>query len=409
MNRSDPTRAACLTPPASGGVAVVQVIGPNAREIVGRHLVSRSPLDLRTLAPDQLRLCRFIEGQETIDDVLVCVRPGTPQEWIVDLNLHGGPRIVQRVLMALRDAGVWIAGPLELATRSWTARDAIEREAMLCLPNARTRGVCAWLLRAQEGLRDALARCLDLLDHGDDRQAGDLLTQIVSAGTITPLLLRGVRIVVTGPPNAGKSTLVNRLAERDEIIVSPVPGTTRDYVEQPASIDGVPAVLVDTAGVRNTHDPLEREAIARTIQQIGQADLVLQLTDASCPPDGGEGGPATEPAEPAIRTVQVWNKVDLPLDPRQQQRIRDSGGWPISAATGEGLVALRGAILEAVGLRGWSDRIPATFTDRQTQLLTRAVRQLAGCPNDIVAASASVRECLTGSGFSADALPSGGV
>ncbi len=266
MTVNESTTAACLTAPGSGGVALIRVSGPHAAALVTPHLQSRRPLDLQALPADELRLCRFIDHDETIDDTLVCARrdPVTGHP-LIDLNVHGGPRIVQRILMALQRDGAVIPDARVRRDDDWPARDRIENEALSLLPSIRTRAVVVWLLATSEKLSAAIRQSLEMLQEYDAPAASRLLCPLILHRDPTRLLLGGARVVVVGRPNAGKSTLVNLLARREQIIVSDVPGTTRDYVEQAASVDGIPITLVDTAGIHETADPIEREAISRII------------------------------------------------------------------------------------------------------------------------------------------------
>ena len=406
MTTDNVTRAACLTPPGPGGIAIVQVWGPRASDLVAFHL---RPLRndstgnfLHRLGPEQIRLCRLVDGDETLDEILVCVRAhGT--ETVVDLNLHGGPRVVQRVLRALRDAGALIVNGMERASGAWPSCNAVEAEALELLPRTATRDVAAWLLRAKDRLTSALENCLALIDSGEIELVRARLSELIAHPHLPKQLVDGVRIVIAGRPNAGKSTLTNALARREHALVSDVPGTTRDYVEQAASIDGVPATLVDTAGIRLTDDPLEAEAIARSHGQLENADFILHVIDSTTEQPAqeeaaddfmskGPGSPAGKPS------LLVWNKADLPPHPSRRGRPGMSAvnARRVSAATGDGMPELEEAILAALDLAGWKDRWPVAFTLRQRQLLKAARDELAAGHLYADRAKGFIVQCLSG-------------
>jgi tRNA modification GTPase len=241
--------------------------------------------------------------------------------------------------------------------------------------------------------------CLTLLAEGSRdsiRRAAHMIRRLIEhAPAVTPLI-HGARIVVVGPPNAGKSTLVNALSQREQILVSDVPGTTRDYVEQPAAIEGVPVTLVDTAGIRETNDPLERESIARTQQQWLTADLILHVLDASADPplDDKEFNAASFPCP----RLTVWNKLDRGIHPRWQRQNFESAadGCPISARSGAGLNLLQEMILSRLGLVGWQSWPATALTPRQQHLLSDALSSLVAAPADLDRARDLLQLCRFG-------------
>lgn len=370
----EPTTAACLTPPAAGGIAVVQVIGPDAPAAVNPLLRARRPIDVSQMPANALRFCRVMDRGEILDDAVIAARKLPTGSFVVDINLHGGPRIVQRLLLALKSAGVYIVEAHEHVRRSFPMANLLTREAMELLPLAKTRAVAAWLARASDALARGARRVDELLQANDKVAARMAVQQWMDRYTESRYLVEGVRVVLTGRPNSGKSTLANALAGAEHAIVSETAGTTRDWVEIPAAVDGVPVTLVDTAGVRETTDPLERESIHRAGKQLATANLILHVIDRIRPPTADlEDAPSAglESSSGGSPRLVVWNKSDLPPHPGRPAGS-DSRHSPdalrISARTGQGLPELRQWIIQTLGLTGWKERPDRIFTARQRDI-----------------------------------------
>lgn len=417
--RNESTTAACLTPPAAGGIAVIQVVGRDAPAIVHPLLRAQRPIDVTRLDPGELRFCRIVEEDEVLDDAVIAARRLPGGEFVVDINLHGGPRIVQRVLLALQAAGAVVVEAGGQAATGWPVESLLEHEALEMLPQARTRAVAAWLMRAPAALTAAAREIERLIAGGEQEAARAALAGLLRRSVEARHLIRGLRVVLIGRPNSGKSTLANALAGAEHSIVSEVPGTTRDWVGLPAAIDGMPVTLVDTAGVRDTNDPLERESIRRAHGQTMRADVVIHVVDGSTPPEepeahrpaaipdpdrddphpeAGEGfffprgrpgaagaGPENGPhPHPGPCHLLVWNKSDLPVHPARGGRegAGDEPAGPaalaVSGLTGAGLADLRRRILEAVGMVGWTERPARLYTLRQLEICRDALATLSG-------------------------------
>lgn len=420
-------RATCLTAPAVGGIAVVQVVGRGAADLVGRHFRRKtvSAANLAELAATRVVLGCLMEGEEVLDDALVSVRRNDRGEEIVDLCLHGGPRIVQRVLLMLEGVGVAMVEPRDLLAESWSARSAIEAEAYKLLLEAKTRRVACWLAGLAERLTAELQSILRNIEQGHAADAAVTLQRLTAGYGQTQRLIRGVRVVLTGQPNTGKSTLANALAGCEGAIVSEHPGTTRDWTEHAAAIDGIPFTLVDTAGIRDTDDPIEAEAIRRTAAQLWAADVILEVEDRSRPWAAGciPGmvsvlGMHPEALESHRRDAGatrvsgytmsgrgdqghvpcclcVWNKSDLPAHPSRQEALAAHRRQVIdvSARTGEGLDTLRAALVKAAGLVGGGWPV-AAFTGPQYEACRCALAAVALSPSDPGAATAAVETVL---------------
>ena len=326
MAEGPSTVALVATPPGPCGVAVVQIIGPEARDVARRAGIRLAP------APAWSRLD---------DDVLACARPAASTPWklpTVEVSCHGGSAAPRALVARL---GV------PVATRTEVYDDAVRRrvldrtraEAWLLLPEARTWRATTMLL-AQ--VRGALARAVASLRTRADAQ------RLLKTARSGRALVDPPTVVLAGRANAGKLTLLNALAGRDRALVSPHPGTTRDPVAEIVAIDGFPVRLVDTAGFAERAEPLDQEAMRRSREASAKAALTLWIRDAR-EPSQGEGD------------LRVAAKMDLP----DAAAVR--GEVSICALSGEGLARLRKRILGRLGLE--PVRGAAVFTARQETLL----------------------------------------
>ncbi|XP_068775839.1 tRNA modification GTPase GTPBP3, mitochondrial [Struthio camelus] len=361
------------------GVAVIRASGPGCRAAL-QSLTGRPALPPpRVLA---LRRIRDPATAEPLDRGLVVWFPG-PQSFTgedcCELHVHGGPAVVSGVLQALgRLPGLRPAEPGEFARRAFHngKLDLTAVEGLGDLIQAETEAQRRQALRQMEGelgqlyqrwsetLTQALAHLEAYIDFSeDDNVEEEVLSRVAAAvraleeevgahlrdGRRGELLRGGVRVVIAGPPNAGKSSLLNLLARRPAAIVSPAAGTTRDVVELPLNVGGYPVVLSDTAGLRDAADPVEREGVSRARERLRHADLVLAVLDAGAvpaePTQLGEALGAVLPPGAAKPCVLVLNKVDVaPGGAGALGAACARGGLPpaalLSCKTGEGLAGL---------------------------------------------------------------------
>lgn len=357
MSPNDTTIVGVATGTPDGGVAIVRLSGPQARSITETIV---GPLAApRVLARRQLR-----DGSGVGDDALVVWMPGPRSltgEDVVELHVHAGRLNVQRVIASLIERGAIAAGPGEFTRRAFEhGRLSLEQaEGIAALIAAQTdagveqarRLIAGELGREVESLRAAVGELRGEveanLDFPEDIAAGDVRrwreeiagfeatlggwTRRFAAGQ---RMRERPRVVIAGPPNAGKSALFNALLQQSRAIVSPVPGTTRDYVEAELWIGGREVRLVDTAGLRDGSDAIEVEGIARSREQIEGAEVVLWVEAA----DSIEETVVLE----GPRVIVVENKIDLG---------RRRAAWiGVSARSGDGMSALRAVIEET--LRG---------------------------------------------------------
>ncbi len=380
---SSGTIAAIATPLGEGGLAVIRISGPDAVGVAERIFV---PAGRRTVRPGAaashtVHYGHIVRDGRCIDEVLITVlrAPRTfTREDTVEISCHGGVLVTRLVLEAVLAAGARAAGPGEFTLRAFLNGriDLAQAEAVADLIHARTElaldaaneQLAGTLSRRIQALRDDLMRTsahieahidfpdedispdthgtlLGRLDRGDA-----LIADLLRTAKEGQVLRRGIRAAIIGRPNAGKSSLLNRLLGHDRAIVSPVAGTTRDTVEETADVRGIPVVFIDTAGLRETDDDVEAEGVRRSRAALGKAELVLHVLDASAPlPEDDRSLLAEASGRPR---VLVLNKADLPAALRLPDGLVGVG---TSCSTGDGIEAVKDAIERTV----WSGRLSA--------------------------------------------------
>ena len=335
------TVAAIATAPGEGAIAIVRLSGPDSLPLADRLFRCPAP------PPSSRPPGTFLHGQvvepdtnETLDDALLLIFRAPHSytgEDAVEFQCHGGTQIARRILQALFRAGARQAEPGEFTKRAFLhgQLDLTQAEAVLDLIHARSERAARLATAQLEdalGLRiralydDLLASCADIesmLDFPDDELPQSVPNDVsrrlglVSAQIQTLLktwqeghvLREGARVVIAGAPNVGKSTLLNLLSGRDRAIVSPLPGTTRDTIEEFVTLSGIPIHLIDTAGLRDAPCHIEQEGIRRTHQALSQADLCVCLVDASQPVSDAEM--AFIASHDPQKVLVLVNKIDL--------------------------------------------------------------------------------------------------
>lgn len=404
------TIVAVATPPGRGGIATVRMSGPDALRIAnvclgGGDRLAASPR--RAILVDVTDPAR--EGSAIDRGLATWFRAPASYtgEDVVEISVHGSPVIVDTTLRALLAAGARVATPGEFTLRAFLNGriDLTQAEAVRDIVEAQTGHQARHAQRQLRGelsnrlrpLRDRLLAVIVQLESTvefveDDiapeerstlsaelESAANELSALTSTYAVGRLIADGLGVTLAGRPNAGKSSLFNRLVRSERAIVTPTPGTTRDLVSESIEIDGVPVRLVDTAGLRETDDEIERIGVGRTRSSIADADVVIVVIDGQA--DSADTlGPLLDESRDSRRVVVV-NKTDLgPPEAGVVGHIRAAGVNPIlvSALSGDGLDDVRGAILSAVG------GLPVVETDsllvtnaRHHELLRRASAALS--------------------------------
>ena len=452
--RNDPI-VAIATAPGRGAVGIVRVSGKDIAALV--HALCG-----KALKPREATYLPFkdVQGQP-IDHGLAIYFPAPHSytgEDVLELQAHGGPVVMQlllaRCIEAAKGLGVAahpglnnlrVAQPGEFTERAFLndKMDLAQAEAVADLIDASTEAAARGAIRSLAGafslevhsLRDALVKLrilveatldfpeeeIDHLERADARGQLSFLQhstqQLMLKTTQGALLREGIKVVIAGQPNAGKSSLLNALAGAELAIVTPIAGTTRDKVQQTIQIDGVPLHIIDTAGLRESDDAVERIGIQRTWEEIATADIVIHLHDLAAENQAEASHTAiakselrhTEGIQSATNTIaayailtkaiaqkvsrnvpiiDVWNK----LDAAHAEAIQGKSGIALSAKTGSGLEALRSKLLE---LAGWQSGGEGVFIARE-----RHVQALKAVQSNLMAA----KQLLTAQSQSLDLL-----
>ena len=335
------TIAAISTPPGEGGIGIIRISGSDAVEITGRIFCGPGDKPVK-LKPRQVHYGHIVDVKsgEKIDEVIVSFmkapRSYTTQD-VVEINCHGGPIILKKVLDLVLNKGARIAEPGEFTKRAFMGGriDLAQAEAVMDMIKARTdesRRVAFSQLKGElsrliNKLREDLVNFLIQLEARIDFCEDDIppldsqfkLKQVdVVLGEVNEILnnfekgriyREGIRTCIAGPPNVGKSTLMNTLLGEDRAIVTHIPGTTRDRIEETLNLKGIPLVLTDTAGLRKSDDIVESIGMKKTYESVREADLILFMMDASV--DDAEIFSGILDYLNPDRTLVVVNKIDL--------------------------------------------------------------------------------------------------
>lgn len=419
MSQYEDTICAPATAPGTGAIGIIRMSGPRALEICDKVVCFRSGNAVSSQGY-RLKYAELKDGDELLDEGLVAVfrAPNSfTGEDGVELYLHSSPYIMSRALELLCSSGARLAEPGEFTRRAFTAgkMDLAQAEAVADVIGSSSRAehkVAMCQLRGGyslelRGLREKLLELSALLelelDFSEEEVEFADRTKLVE--TVSDALRRcrgladsfkagnalknGVPVVIAGAPNSGKSTLLNALLGDDRAIVSDIPGTTRDTIEETVVIDGIRFRIIDTAGLRESTDEIERKGIERTLRSVENASIVILLRD------GTATAPSIQDVPSGAKMFEVWNKSDSGLFHCPDGALR------ISARTGEGLDALRNLLAEEARAAGIGSSELLVTNARHAEALRLAAGALEevrdslsrGVPGDLVAES--LRSALT--------------
>ena len=387
------TIAAIATPPGRGGVAIVRLSGVNAwaigRQLCGREVQAKTPT-----------LCSFTHQDAVIDQGLVLLFQGPNSftgEDVAELHCHGGVVITSMLLDACLALGARLARPGEFSERAFMNNklDLAQAEGLADLIDAPTQQAAR---QASAALRGAFSEAVNAVAHdllqlriyieaaidfpeeevdflsdtiiqqklSDAREALDTLIKNARQGV---LMSKSAKVVLTGEPNVGKSSLMNQLARDAVAIVTDVPGTTRDVIKQTLNLRGMVFDFSDTAGIREAGDAIEQEGIDRAKRELEIADLIIEVIDDT-------KAPSTQArTDHSVPSIRVLNKIDLSKREAGEQSSEETTTIAVSAVTGAGIGALEAAILQKLGASSPDESTPYSARERHVSVLeaTKAI------------------------------------
>ena len=396
MIYSDDTIAALATPAGTSGIAVIRVSGKNAIDICGK-IFSK---DISEVLTHTAHFGKIINNGKIIDQVLVTVMraPGTyTGENTVEISCHGSMTVVREIMGALFESGARQAKAGEFTKRAFLngKLDLVQAEAVIDIINSKSETALESGINQLEGslsekineIRNKLLKIMAWIgaeadfpeegisgfsDEAFCKDAEEILKEIeillVSAKE-GKYIREGISTVLTGKPNAGKSSLLNRLLQKKRAIVTDIEGTTRDKVEEYLQVGGITLKLIDTAGIRNTENEVEKIGVDIALNEITAADLVLYIADTSEKPSS-EDAEIIEKIKDK-KMIMVLNKSDIGKNGEEYLKLAKCKNVSISAKTGEGIDDLKNVIVEMFKNTGIENSVTVTNL-RHTEAILRA-------------------------------------
>ena len=402
------TIAAITTPLGESGIGAVRISGPGAYAVGDKIFKSNSEVPLKERRDRSIQYGTIVdENGNCIDEVLALIMKGPHSytaEDVLEIQCHGGREALESILQLILRSGARMANPGEFTERAFVNGriDLAQAEAVMDVIQAKSRAGLTSAVSQLEGrlskvinkTRNELTELVTRLEVMIDYPEEDLediavpdvsgalkgmqkkLQHMLEESQSGRMIRDGVMAAIAGTPNAGKSSLLNRLLQEERAIVTDVPGTTRDVLEEWITLRGIPVCLVDTAGIRETDDTVEKIGVSRARQYLDRADIILAVIDSS--------RPLTEEDKDILQSVAgknvivVLNKTDLP--PVVTSKDLSPYGFllcPISASTGKGLDKLKDMLLQEVLKGGFTDGPSALLTNtRHIELVRQSAEAL---------------------------------
>lgn len=396
MKTVSETIAAVATPPGRGGVAIVRISGPLVQSIAEK-ILNKIP------KPRLAHFSVFLDEKNNPIDEGIALFFTAPNSFtgedVLELHCHGGPFVVDQLLKCILFFGARLAKPGEFSERAFLndKMDLAQAEAIADLIDAQSIQAAQSALRSLQGefskkihqlvasliqVRTYIEAAIDFAEEEIDFLANEeiskKLTQLIreveiiqSQASQGSLLREGIHAVIAGKPNVGKSSLLNALSEKEIAIVTHIAGTTRDVLREHLSIDGIPMHIIDTAGLRESDDPVEQEGMRRAREEISRADIILLVTDAATKDELVFSEKISEKA----KVILIRNKIDLLNEKPAIKEQRNQIVISLSAKNNLGIDLLKQKIKNSVGFVSSNEGI---FSARRRHLeaLNRAQSEL---------------------------------
>lgn len=402
------TIAAITTPLGESGIGAVRISGPDAYAVGDKIFKSKSAVPLKERRDRSIQYGTIVDENGTcIDEVLALIMKGPHSytaEDVLEIQCHGGREALESILQLILRSGARMANPGEFTERAFVNGriDLAQAEAVMDVIQAKSR---AGLTSAVSQLKGRLSKVINktrkeltelvtrlevMIDYPEEdlediavpdvsgalQEMQEKLQHMLEESQNGRMIRDGVMAAIAGTPNAGKSSLLNRLLQEERAIVTDVPGTTRDVLEEWITLRGVPVCLVDTAGIRETDDTVEKIGVSRARRYLDRADIILAVIDGSRPLTDEDKDILQSAADKNV--IIVLNKTDLPsVMTNQDLSTYGFPICPISASTGDGLEELKDRLLQEVLKGGFTDGPSALLTNtRHIELVRQSAEAL---------------------------------
>ncbi|HAM04792.1 MULTISPECIES: tRNA uridine-5-carboxymethylaminomethyl(34) synthesis GTPase MnmE [unclassified Megasphaera] len=402
------TIAAITTPLGESGIGAIRISGPDAYAVGDKIFKSKSAVPLKERRDRSIQYGTIVDENGTcIDEVLALIMKGPHSytaEDVLEIQCHGGREALESILQLILRSGARMANPGEFTERAFVNGriDLAQAEAVMDVIQAKSRAGLTSAVSQLEGrlskvinktrkeLTELVTRLEVMIDYPEEdlediavpdvsgalQEMQEKLQHMLEESQNGRMIRDGVMAAIAGTPNAGKSSLLNRLLQEERAIVTDVPGTTRDVLEEWITLRGVPVCLVDTAGIRETDDTVEKIGVSRARRYLDQADIILAVIDGSRPLTDEDKDILQSAADKNV--IIVLNKTDLPSVMTSQDL--STYGFPIcpiSASTGDGLEELKDRLLQEVLKGGFTDGPSALLTNtRHIELVRQSAEAL---------------------------------